>query len=83
MSQNLSNKECFEKHKFSLSMDMPHPIYKDTMYFEGLCADYVSRLERENEFLKQAYERLREKLDWMTTQEMYRLKDQLKEREKK
>ncbi len=76
----MTNEECQIRFGFSLSMQQKHPVYKEVMKFEALEAEYVGRLERELEFLKEAYERLRQKLDWMTTQEMYRLKDAYKEK---
>ncbi len=80
MSKSLTNDECWERFQFRLSTSKPHPIHKETMYFDGLEAEYLGRIERELEFFKEAYERLRQKLDWMTTQEMYRLRDALKEK---
>ena len=78
MKQSDNPEEFFKKYGFRKNSSMPHPIHKDTMHFEGLEADYVNRLESELEYWKEAYQRLLQKQEWMTTQEMYRLKDVLK-----
>lgn len=78
MTKSLTNEECWEKFQFKLSLQIPHPIYKEDMFFDGLEANYVSLLEQEIKNLKDAYERLNQKYDWMTTQEMYRLRDEIK-----
>lgn len=82
MKQSDNPDEFFKKFKFTLSTSRKHHVFKDeTISFEGLEASYVSHVERELEFMKDAYQRLVQKLDWMTTQEMYRLRDKAKEPE--
>lgn len=76
MKQKGNEKEFFEKFGFTSTRTKPHPKFKEhAMEFTGLEADYVSGIESEIEFWKEAYDRLRAKLDWMTTQEMNRLRD--------
>jgi hypothetical protein len=77
----MTNDECWEKFQFRLSITQKHPVYGEDFTLEGLAADAFSRLERKVEDLEKAYERLHQKYDWTTSQEMYRLKDEIKKRD--
>lgn len=82
MKQSENPDEFFKKFGFTRSSSRKHPVFKEeTIRFEGLEAEYVGRIESELDYMKEAYQRLVQKLDWMTTQEMYRLRDKVTESE--
>ena len=64
----------FEKYGFTMSMTKDHPTHKALMSFEGLEADYVSRLEREVSDLHKFITQLHEKMDWLRDREFAKFK---------
>jgi len=73
-----NSEEFFQKYGFTQSCSMPHPIYKDTMTFTGLEAEYVGRLEREVEHYKRAFMEQVDRNQQLQVQEYYRLRDEIK-----
>jgi len=67
----------FKKYGFTQSLSMPHPIYNDTMYFDGLEAEYVGRLEREIEHLKKCYAEVLASNHRLQIQDHYRMHDEI------
>jgi hypothetical protein len=73
MKQSENHDEFFKKYGFTKSSSQPHPVYKDTMTFEGLEADYVFRLEQERDHYKELFVESRRTTEWWMHREFYRL----------
>jgi hypothetical protein len=78
MRQSDNSEEFFKKYGFTKTSSMPHPDFKDIMSFEGLEADYVSRLEREIDQLQKFILHQQEKMDWLRDREFYKFTDKIK-----
>lgn len=85
MSERLKpgTSEFFEKYKFQMSSSQPHPIYKDTMHFEGLEAEYVGRIERDLDHYKKMCSELIMRNENYAAREQYRLRDELEKEKRK
>jgi hypothetical protein len=77
MKQSDNKDAFFKKYGFTRHTEMPHPIYKDIMTFEGLEAEYVGRLEIELDHYKRALSDALMNNERLMTREYYRLKDEI------
>lgn len=71
----MTEEEFFKKYNFTAHLTMPHPIYKDTMEFHGLEADYVKRLEMDKDHYKKLFLESRHTTEWWMHREFSRLSE--------
>lgn len=83
MKQSDNPELFFDKYGFRQTSERPHPIYKDMMHFEGLEAEYVSRLESEIEYYKKAFVDVMQNNERLLSREHWRLRDEIKKLEAK
>lgn len=76
----MNEKEFFEKYKFNMHIRKPHPVYEDEMKFDGLEAEYVSRLERDAEHYQSLIRNQKQEIDRLSMLAVYRLEDELKKK---
>lgn len=74
MKQSETPDLFFETYGFRQKLEMLCPESKDPMYFEGLEARYVNRLQRQVEEAEKYIQTLMSKIEWLTNQEFYKWK---------
>lgn len=77
MKQSDDPKAFFDKYGFTLTITENHPTFKDEMFFEGLEANYVSRLESELEHYKRCLMDSLSNNERLMSREFFRMKDEL------
>lgn len=81
MKQSDDVDKFFKKYGFTANLSMPHPIYKDRIFFEGLEANYVSSLQNELEHFKRCFRDSIANNEMLLSRESWRLRDELKKSE--
>lgn len=81
-SQSEDPKTFFDKYQFTMTIEKPHPTHKDQMRFEGLEADYVSRLEQQVRDLEKYVGIQNDKIDFLMSQEIHKWKRANAEKDK-
>lgn len=74
MKQSEDKLKFFDKYRFTMNIEMPHPEFIDIMEFEGLEAHYVSLLEGKVKSLEKYIVLQNEKIDFLMNKEIYKWK---------